>query len=503
MSHQSAVVLRDVSFRYPTAQDFVFEGLALHFPPGFTGVIGANGAGKSTLLALLSGSLEPTSGIIHAPGDAVYCPQRTDAAPDGLLPLLEAWDAEAYELRERLGLRQDFAERWQTLSHGERKRAQIGAALWQRPAVLAVDEPTNHIDLDARRMLGAALARFEGTGVLVSHDRSLLDQLCQQCVWLEGGQATVHPGGYTAAAAQRAHAQETALRKRADAKREHHRLQREVHTRRAVAARAHRERSKRGLPIKDHDARDRKNLARVSGKDGQAGRLLRQLDGRAHQAAARLASASVRRTYATGIWPPGSLSPRPLLFESEAWVVRFAGGSRALHLPPLAIRRDDRIALTGPNGVGKSSLLRDLLERLAIEPARLVWLPQELTAAEGTAVLAEARSLGNDQLGLLMNAVSRLGSRPERLLQSEVPSPGESRKLLLALGIARTPHLIIMDEPTNHLDLPAIEALEEALAGCPCALLLVSHDQRFVETLTTTTWRLEGRDGDDSVLQVD
>ncbi|MAG37057.1 MAG: hypothetical protein CL878_12545 [Dehalococcoidia bacterium] len=74
MSHQSAVVLRDVSFRYPTAQDFVFEGLALHFPPGFTGVLGANGAGKSTLLALLSDSLEPTSGIIHAPGDAVYCP---------------------------------------------------------------------------------------------------------------------------------------------------------------------------------------------------------------------------------------------------------------------------------------------------------------------------------------------------------------------------------------------------------------------------------------------
>ena len=90
-----------------------------------------------------------------------------------------------------------------------------------------------------------------------------------------------------------------------------------------------------------------------------------------------------------------------------------------------------------------------------------------------------------------MTVVSRLGSRPARLLESVEPSPGEVRKLLLGLGIALQPHLIIMDEPTNHLDLPSMECLEGALRDCPCALLLVSHDERFLRGLTRTRWHIE------------
>ena len=89
-----------------------------------------------------------------------------------------------------------------------------------------------------------------------------------------------------------------------------------------------------------------------------------------------------------------------------------------------------------------------------------------------------------------MTSVSRLGSRPGRLLGSETPSPGEIRKLLLAMGVDRGPHLVIMDEPTNHLDLPSIECLEDALAECPCALLLVSHDERFLSKLVQVRWHL-------------
>jgi ATPase subunit of ABC transporter with duplicated ATPase domains len=106
--------------------------------------------------------------------------------------------------------------------------------------------------------------------------------------------------------------------------------------------------------------------------------------------------------------------------------------------------------------------------------------------------LAEAKSLGNDELGKLMTIVSALGSDPKRMLDSEQPSPGEIRKLLLAMGILREPWLIVMDEPTNHLDLPSIEALEQALAECPCGLLLVSHDQDFLDSLATTEWHLSG-----------
>jgi ATPase subunit of ABC transporter with duplicated ATPase domains len=89
-----------------------------------------------------------------------------------------------------------------------------------------------------------------------------------------------------------------------------------------------------------------------------------------------------------------------------------------------------------------------------------------------------------------MTVVSRLGSRPAGLLDSSEPSPGELRKLLLGIGIARHPYLIIMDEPTNHLDLPSIECLEEALAECPCGLLLVSHDRQFLQGLTRIRWNI-------------
>jgi macrolide transport system ATP-binding/permease protein len=105
-------------------------------------------------------------------------------------------------------------------------------------------------------------------------------------------------------------------------------------------------------------------------------------------------------------------------------------------------------------------------------------------------MLDQVRRLAKDRLGHLMTIVSRLGSRPDRLLASDEPSPGETRKLLLALGMLGAPHIIIMDEPTNHMDLPSIEALETALADCPCSLLLVSHDQRFLQKLTRSTWHI-------------
>ena len=96
----------------------------------------------------------------------------------------------------------------------------------------------------------------------------------------------------------------------------------------------------------------------------------------------------------------------------------------------------------------------------------------------------------HEQLGHLMTIVSRLGSRPNRLLESTEPSPGEARKLLLAIGMTHKPNVIMMDEPTNHMDLPSIECLEAALADCPCCLLLVSHDRRFLEKLTEQEWRI-------------
>lgn len=150
----------------------------------------------------------------------------------------------------------------------------------------------------------------------------------------------------------------------------------------------------------------------------------------------------------------------------------------------------DRVALIGPNGGGKSTLVRHIVARLDLPEDKLVYVAQEIDRSEARRVLAAVRRLPAARLGEVMSVVSCLGSRPQRLMETELPSPGELRKIMLALGVARRPHLIIMDEPTNHLDLPSIECLEAALDDCPCGLLLVSHDLRFLRRLTRTCWEI-------------
>jgi ATPase subunit of ABC transporter with duplicated ATPase domains len=502
MPSDSSVVFHDVGFRHDGSADPIFAGLSVHFPRGFTGVVGANGAGKTTLLRLATGALLPERGEVLSPGDVILCPQRTDTPPEGLDAFLDADDGEAWMLRGRLGVSAEGAARWSTLSHGERKRIQIAVALWRAPALLAIDEPTNHIDAEARDLLAHALRRHRGVGLLVSHDRALLDALCAQCLWLERPEASLVPGGYTAARSQREADRASAVRARHRARTERDRLAREVARRREQSSRSHRDRSKRGLAPKDHDARYRKNLARVTGKDGRAGRSLRQLQGRHRQLEARLEASRVEKVSELGIWLPGSRSRRGRLFHVEAGGLPLGAGRR-LHLPELSMGADDRVAITGPNGTGKSTLVRALLERVVLPDEKLTVMPQEIEAARGAALLDEARRLDPERLGQVMAVVSRLGSRPGPLLESAEPSPGEVRKLLLALGMARAPHLVVMDEPTNHLDLPSIECLEAALVGCPCGLLLVSHDEDFLQRLGVRRWRIEGDGVGDSRLEVE
>ncbi|MFC1526313.1 ATP-binding cassette domain-containing protein [Candidatus Latescibacterota bacterium] len=495
------ILLHDVSFSYETGTEALLQGLVLHFPRGWTGVVGANGAGKTTLLRLATGELEPVTGRVLTEY-AIYCQQRTDLPPSQMGQMLADEDGEVAALRGRLGIHDDWLKRWATLSHGERKRAQIGTALWQQPQVLAVDEPTNHLDTLAREMLYQALRRFRGVGLLVSHDRSLLDGLCRQCVFVDPPEAQMRPGGYTQGSGQADLEQETALREREEASQEVKRLEREATQRRAEAARSDKRRSKRNLG-KDNDARFKRNLARMSGKDGQAGKLLRQMDGRVEQAKNARDTKRVKKRYDLGIWVEGGQSKRDTLARLGAGRLPL-GSERHLHYPDLVMLPSDRIALMGPNGGGKSTLVRQLMGILNLPEERVAYVPQEIDAESSRQVLQRARALPPAELGRMMTVVSCLGSRPGRLLESELPSPGEVRKLLLAFGIARVPHLIVMDEPTNHLDLPSIECLEQALAGCPCGLLLVSHDERFLRELTLTRWQVEAhpKRGGDTTLRV-
>ncbi|ACB74311.1 ATP-binding cassette domain-containing protein [Opitutus terrae] len=497
------LTLQSVEFAHPGMTAPLFTDLTVQFPSGWTGIVGPNGAGKTTLLKVATGELAPQSGVVHRQGLALYVAQRTDDPPEFFEDFV--WAADAGVLKARLRIGEDWPERWATLSHGERKRAQIAVALWREPVVLALDEPSNHIDSDARRLLWQALRDFGGVGLLVSHDRTLLDELCPQCLLLDPPEAVMRPGGVTEALKQQeldeksAHSASEALRRSAN------RLQAEAQRRRVIAdqkAAAARGSKQKKIPAHDHDGRAMRNLAKLTGKDAYAGRMVAQMSQRASKVAAQRAEIAVKKRYETGIWVEGaSFMPRDFLLRLPAGHLPLGGG-RALHYPDLAIGGTSRIALKGANGLGKSTLVRHLLGQLQLPAEKVVTVPQEISAEESRALLEAVKRLPNDERGRVMTTISRLGSRPARLLESALPSPGEVRKLLLAIGIVRGPHLIVMDEPTNHMDLPGIVCLEEALADCPCAMLLVSHDESFLAKITDTDWLLVRDTAGDSRLEI-
>lgn len=478
-----------VDFLYSGSHEPIFTDLSFTLPRGWTGIIGANGAGKSTLLRVALGELQATCGHVQAP-PGVYCSQRTDHAPEGLQTLLEAPYTEAQRLKRILGLQRDWATRWETLSHGERKRAQLGVALFLRPEVLAVDEPTNHLDGETRACVAQALAQFQGLGLLVSHDRELLDRLCEHCLFLEAQRAILRPGSYSQGAEAQAREALAQQREREKLDREVRGLRAELQTRREQTAKSERQRSKRGLAKHDHDAKTRIDAARCT--DSGSGARLRQLEGRFRQSLEQRESLEVRRSFALGIQLPGEPSPkRHLLSIPESTLP--LGPERSLVLPALVIHPEDRIGLSGPNGSGKSTLIRTILQHLEMAEDRLAYIPQEIDASRSRELLQAFKELNPEQRGQALSLVRRLGSDPARLLQSEEPSPGELRKLLLATRVQQVPQLIILDEPTNHMDLPTVICLEEALAECRAALILVSHDAPFLDRLTNRRWHIEKR----------
>jgi macrolide transport system ATP-binding/permease protein len=499
-----ALLLRKVSFRFDTAEAFLFRELSIDFHGGWTGILGANGSGKTTLLRLAAGELSPCEGQVLRRGRVLLCEQRTEEMPQRFAAFLGSGDPEVFRLRGMLGIEDAWGERWHSLSFGERKRVQVALALWEKPESLLLDEPTNHLDGAARRLLGAALATYDGVGLLVSHDRELLDGLCRRCLFLGASGPVLYPGNYTEASAQKARDEETARAVYLERRRACKRLEAEQRRRLEEASRSDRRRSKRDLDRHDSDGRARIDLARVSGMDGQAGRLKSQLDGRLRHLREEVREVRPPKERELRFWLSGAVSPRNRILDLPEDRLALGGG-RTLHLPRLELGSRDRVALVGPNGSGKSTLVRHLLRRVQLPPEQVLFLPQELSGEQLGRLASEVALLSSAERGLVMTVVSCLGSRPESLLAPAalgegadvpVPSPGEARKLQLALGVIRVPSLVVLDEPTNHLDLPAVELLENALASCPCTMLLVSHDRRFLEAVTESCWRITlGPDG--------
>jgi ATPase subunit of ABC transporter with duplicated ATPase domains len=492
-----ALQARGLSFAYRDAAP-LFSSVDLHLTAGFHGLVGANGAGKSTLLRLLAGDLRPDGGrVLLQPEGArvIVCPQAVETLDEPVIGFARASTSTAARLRGRLALDAADLARWPSLSPGERKRWQIGAALAEEPDVLLLDEPTNHLDAGARSLLLGALERFDGIGVVVSHDRALLDALTTSTIRVHRGTATSYPGGYGEA---RTLWEQEAVRAR------------EVHARgraevRAIArrlddARRDRAAAEKGLSSRhrmkdrrDHDARSMGAKVVAGWAEARIGRDVGVLRAQLARAEEGVPAFEVDPTVGRSVFIDYARAPQARLVALDAGVIR-AGRAEVLRDVRLVLGREDRVRVAGPNGAGKTTLIQALLGAATLPAERIFHLPQDLSAREERAVLDAIRALPPRERGRTLSLVAALGVDPARLLASAQPSPGEARKASIALGLGRHAWAVVLDEPTNHLDLPSIERLEAALALYPGAVLMATHDDAFAARCTTSVWRVgEGR----------
>jgi len=495
----SAIHLSHVSFSYSSAVPIIKEA-TFDLGPGWAGLVGANGAGKSTLLHLITGDHPPDAGSVSvepAGLPPVLCEQRVDDLTEHIEGLAWNWDRDAVRMRAQLGLEPEHLDRWSTLSPGERKRWQIAASLFGQPDVLLLDEPTNHLDAAARDLLVSVLRDFRGCGIVVSHDRKLLNELTARTLRIHSGRVELWNGPYdTAHAEWKARTTEQAL-EYDKMKSDHRKLARRIDEQRRKSAQKDAERSRERRAAVKNDLDTRGSAASYKHERGQR---------TGAQTVASMTNSLRKLTGDIGATHVEKDRGGAIAFDFESankeFLVRYSGPisarERMLFGVDVEVRRNDRIRIAGPNGAGKTSLLARLVDEASIPANKILYLAQETTAHDAHGWLDDVRGLPPDDRGGVMSLVALLGADPGALLASDRPSPGEARKLALALGLGTPTWLLVLDEPTNHLDLPSIERLEDALTGYGGALLLITHDDSLAEKATETTWTV----GDDGIRSV-
>ncbi|MEG1479697.1 MAG: ATP-binding cassette domain-containing protein [Kiritimatiellia bacterium] len=484
------LVFSNVTFEYPGATEAMFEALSLRFSQGWTGIVGANGGGKTTLLHLAAGLLKPEIGTVRCVGHCDLCGQTDDEPPAAAEAFFSSYDTEAYRVREAFGVDEEMLERWDTLSFGERRRLTLAATVFEGPDILCLDEPTNHLDPEARDRLIKGLRLFTGIGLVVSHDRVLLDALCTQCLFVGNGTAILRPGRYDVGRAQAEREQTLALDTLTRSQDLLRKAKGELQRRRVALQNVEAQDTKRAVSKNDHDARNYINSKRNTDSTGGFAAAAGAQARRVSRLAKDIATMDRPESRKLGLAFPLAFRAKSNTLLTVPAQQLSLGGERQLTLPEIILCPEDRIALTGPNGAGKSSLLRLLLPKITLPAEQVLYLPQALDAKARAEMRETLDRLPREAFAHVMNVVATLGSEPGRVSAAADWSPGEARKLFLGLATLRPVALMILDEPTNHLDLPAVENLEEALNEAECALLVISHDAPFLKRVCPKRWEL-------------
>ena len=450
------------------------------------GLIGRNGSGKSSLLKLIAGSIHADDGLIQRE-DGLYCvaveqePHLTERESLYLSLLARAdlsaspeepaaWQtlADIRAWLDRFGLEPDRP--LQGLSGGERKRAALALAFALKPDLLLLDEPTNHLDLAAIRLLEESMERVS-TSIVITHDRHFLDRVVNRIVELERGILRNYPGRF--ADYQRLRADQWAAEDQAQRRFDRFWAEEETWIRQGVEARRKRNQGRVRRLEALREAREARRQ--------RVGQVKMRLDSGERSGKQVLECTSL--SYQT---PNGRV-----LVKSLDWV----------------LMRGDRVALIGPNGIGKSTLIRLALGQLKPTEGQvkqgtqwqLAYFDQMREQLNEERSVAQTISPGSDWIdiaGKRMHVMSYLGDflfSPRRA-QSPVKtlSGGERNRLLLARLFARPANLLILDEPTNDLDLETLELLESSLQEYEGSVLLVSHDRAFMDAVATQTLVAQG-----------
>jgi ABC-type multidrug transport system ATPase subunit len=402
------VRLSGLSFSYSDSVSTLSD-VTLTLALGWTGVVGPNGAGKTTMLRLIAGDLEPTFGQVYLEpprGVIRACAQTVESLTPEIAAFACRADGVARRIHGELRLDGVTLMRWPTLSPGERKRWQVGAALGATPAVLMLDEPTDHLDVEARELLIASLERFRGIGIVVSHDRTLLDRITRYTVRVHDGTARIWRGSYSAAK----RAWEAEERERhADYERLKH--QRESLTRRLAdrrllqAAAAANTTRKRMKGPKDHDAtgmmakgQARAGLARQSHEVGilrrEVDRVLERLGEYKFRKATGSVAVLLGATIAVAAMSEilvRAIEPVALRF---GWTQLFIGvvvvavvGNAAEHTSAIVMATKDKMDLSLQIAIGSATQIAMFVAPVLVfasagfsTPMNLVFNPFELTA---------------------------------------------------------------------------------------------------------------------------